>query len=109
MQIRLTLGRGSFPDWTADYVRTRLAFALGRFAPRLASVVVRIDDLNGPRGGEDTRCTIRVRMKGRDEFVVHDTATDARQCVDRAADRMQQLVARVVDRIRDPMRRRAVR
>jgi ribosome-associated translation inhibitor RaiA len=100
MRIRTSIGRGAFPEEIEEYVRHRFAFALGRFGPRLADVFVRLEDLNGPRGGADKRCTVRVRVQGGGALIVEDTATEARACVDRAADRLHHTVARKMERIR---------
>jgi len=47
---------GQWPRETVDLARTRLEFALGRFAGRVRSVSVSLTDLNGPRGGLDKKC-----------------------------------------------------
>jgi putative sigma-54 modulation protein len=38
-----------------DHVRRRLAFALGRLGPAVRAVQVTLADVNGPRGGVDSR------------------------------------------------------
>nr|WP_320132140.1 HPF/RaiA family ribosome-associated protein [uncultured Holophaga sp.] len=47
-----------------DFIRERLAGALARRADQIRSVVVRLTDLNGPKGGVDKRCTIQVDLIG---------------------------------------------
>lgn len=42
-------------DALRQYVERRLRFALGRFAHRLDQLQVRLEDVNGPRGGLDQR------------------------------------------------------
>ena len=82
-----------------DQVETRLRFALGRFAERIHDVVVRLTDVNGPRGGVDKRCQVTVTLKrSRRQVVVADLAPDIRVAVDRASDRLGRTVAREVER-----------
>jgi putative sigma-54 modulation protein len=43
------------------YVRRRVEFALDRFEDRIRVVTVRIEDMNGPRGGRDMQCKVSVK------------------------------------------------
>lgn len=58
---------------------------LARFAPELDTVIVRIDDVNGPRGGLDKHCRVVARgtalsatasERGIDAYVVVATAVE---------------------------------
>ena len=42
----------------------RVRFALGSTSGRVRSVVMRLADQNGPRGGADKRCTIQANLTG---------------------------------------------
>jgi len=44
----------------AEHVRRRAGFSLDRIAGRLRRVVVRFEDLNGPRGGVDKACFVEL-------------------------------------------------
>jgi ribosomal subunit interface protein len=46
------------------YVERRLAFALDRHAERVARVRVTLEDVNGPKGGDDKRCRVDVQLRG---------------------------------------------
>jgi putative sigma-54 modulation protein len=60
MKISLRI-RGASPDKDlSEHVRNRAELALGRFSNRIASVVVRLEDMNGPKGGIDKRCSIEL-------------------------------------------------
>ena len=43
-------------------IQRRLGFALGRFGDVIRRIDVRVSDANGPRGGEDKLCRIRVQL-----------------------------------------------
>src|SRR5690606_30873617 len=47
-----------------DYVRQKLAARLAPFGKRVERASVRIEDVNGPRGGIDKRCRIKVVLSG---------------------------------------------
>ncbi len=45
-------------------IRQQLGRQLGKFAPSIERVSVRVDDVNGPRGGVDQLCRIKVVLSG---------------------------------------------
>jgi hypothetical protein len=75
-----------------DYIERRLLFALGRFGSRIRRVMVRLEDMNGPRGGLDKRCHIEVRMSGRSVLVVDVRDVELEPAVSRAAERIARRV-----------------
>lgn len=104
MRIRVRGGGLELTDALRDHVERRLLFALGRFGRRVAAVSVRIEDVNGPRGGADKRCLMAVRLNPRGEVVVEKTDSDLYAAVDRAAGRLGEGVARDLARWRPPFR-----
>lgn len=91
----------SWPGASIAVARTRLEFALGRFAGRVRSLTVRLTDVNGPRGGPDKRCLIAVRLtRPRHVIVIDDVDADHNAVVSRAAERASRAVARAVQSAR---------
>lgn len=80
------------------HVHRRLGFALGRFSDRIQVVRVMLGDENGPKGGLDKTCRIRVNLRGQNEIVVEQVDSDVYAAIDRAADRVGRTVARQLDR-----------
>lgn len=76
------------------HAQRRLDFALARFRPHLGWVYMRLTDDNGPRGGVDKRCQVRVRLPGLPRVVINELADDLYAAIDRAADRAGRTVAR---------------
>lgn len=77
-----------------QHAQRRLDFALSRFRPHLGWVYMRLTDENGPRGGIDKRCQVRVRMPGLPRVVINELSDDLYAAIDRAADRAGCTVAR---------------
>lgn len=77
------------------------SLALSRFEDRIGSVRVRVDDVNGPRGGVDKRCTVHVRGRGEWAVRVEQSGADLYAAIDAAADRAGHAVARAVERARE--------
>lgn len=112
MKIQIHASKISMDASVERHVSRRLHFALGRFANVVEKIDVTLADINGPKGGHDKQCRIRVRVKGVAKLVIAEvlheeliTATDL------AVDRVGRAVARAVDRrngIRVGRRRRAM-
>lgn len=70
---------------TRQHVRARLGRQLGKHALHIERVTARFEDINGPRGGVDTVCRIKVVISGRPSVVVEEHGADARIAFDQAA------------------------
>jgi hypothetical protein len=55
-------------------IATRIGAALRGIDSRLERVVVRFEDLNGPKGGDDTACRIQVALSGQRPVIVEARA-----------------------------------
>jgi ribosomal subunit interface protein len=87
-----------------SHVERRAFFALDRFEDRIERVDVRLEDANGPRGGEDKLCRVEVRLRGAPVPVrVSDRSADAASAFDRAVHRAGRAVAKAVDRERQTL------
>ncbi len=75
-------------------VERRVRYGLTRFAASVHDVHVTLDDLNGPRGGVDKVCRLRVRTGRRKPCVVEQRATSIEAAVSSAAARAARAVAR---------------
>jgi len=82
----------------------RLRFAFAAIAHRVRGVDVCLADDNGPRGGADKRCRVRVVVPGVPAVVIEDVEPDLYAAIDRAVDRAGRTAARRLDRGRDERR-----
>ncbi len=83
-----------------ELMTRRLEHALDRLSDRLGQVVVRLTDLNGPRGGEDLRCRIVAELVPTGQVVVEDVAPHPVQAITRAASRLARSIKRRTERQR---------
>ncbi|HLL87801.1 MAG TPA: HPF/RaiA family ribosome-associated protein [Tepidisphaeraceae bacterium] len=81
-------------DAILAHVRQRLAEGLSHYAPRLQGVMVRVSDVNGPRGGADKRCHIEVTLPGTGAVFVDEVHADLYRAVDRAVARLRTRLGR---------------
>jgi len=82
-----------------EHVERRLRFGMARFGARLRRVYVQLVDVNGPRGGLDTECTLRVELAHGSEVVIRELHRDAFSAVARASDRLSHAVSRRLERL----------
>ncbi len=82
-------------DATADFkqhVRGKMGLRLGKFARHIERVTVRFKDVNGPRGGVDSLCRIKVVLSGVPSVLVEELASDPLKAFDRASQRTERAV-----------------
>ena len=97
-------------DDQREYVARKLGMKLGKFASSIERVSVRVTDVNGPRGGADQRCRIKVVLSGLPSVVVERQHATREAAIDTALGATEESVRRIVGRRRmKPLRRRAAR
>ncbi|MFO0745851.1 MAG: HPF/RaiA family ribosome-associated protein [Myxococcota bacterium] len=92
------------PDGLRAHAERRAGFSLSRFADALGSVVIRLEDQNGPKGGVDKRCRVEVRGPSIGTVVVEDVASRWTAAIDRALAAAGRATARAVARLRSDVR-----
>lgn len=97
--------RGLGPE-DRDRIRRKLGIKLGKFANSIERVSVRIEDVNGPRGGVDQLCRIKVVLRGLPSVVVESRDASLNAAVDGALGSVERTVRRTLQRRRmKPLRR----
>ncbi len=84
----------SFPKMVEDWVHRRADLKLSRFADVIQEVSVTVQDVNGPRGGIDVQCIIRVKMGRAPLVIIREMAESPGKAIIRAFDRAARTVAR---------------
>lgn len=98
MNIDIRANGFALTEALREYVARRLRFTLTRADEHVRRVSVHLGDVNGPRGGRDKRCRVRVMLRDRPDVVIDDVETDLYAAIDRAANRAGRCVARCVAR-----------
>ncbi|MGH7630462.1 MAG: HPF/RaiA family ribosome-associated protein [Gemmatimonadales bacterium] len=92
------------------YIRRKLGMKLGKFAPSVERVSVRVEDVNGPRGGVDHVCRIKVVLSGLPSVVFEGRGAALETAVDRALAGVERAVRRSLQRRRmKPLKARSGR
>jgi hypothetical protein len=87
-------------DDDRGYIRRRLGEKLGRHASSIERVSVRLRDVNGPRGGVDVRCRIKVVLSDLPSIVVQKQAAAFRPALTGALAGAERAVRRALQRRR---------
>ncbi len=100
-------------DLTEDdrtYIHRKLRSKLDKFGRSIHRISVRVTDLNGPRGGVDQACSIKVVLKGLPSVVVIRRHAAIQNAIDAALHATEHAVRGVVGRRRmKPLRGRITR
>ena len=101
MQIDIQARNFLLTDAIRSHIERRLGFALSSRDEHIQRVMVRLSDINGPRGGADKCCHIQVVLIRLADVVIEDTEVDLYNAIDRAADRASRTVGRRLARHRN--------
>ncbi len=99
MQISIRSRNFSLTDALRNHASKRLRFALSRCSDHIRRVVMQLSDINGPRGGIDKRCQLRLVLDGMPDVIINDVEADMYTAIDRAADRAGRTLARKLGRL----------
>jgi len=99
MQIKIQASNFSLTRAMRTYIERRLGFALSTCYRHVNRILVRLSDINGPRGGNDKRCHLEVILPGQ-AVVVEDTEADLYDAINRASSRAGRTVMRQLRRRR---------
>ncbi len=94
MQVQLETRHVELPS----RANTRMSSRVGRVFQKFESVIHRLHltlkDVNGPRGGEDKVCLLRVELKGGGQLVVREQGESLARSIGRCLRRGIHLVSR---------------
>jgi CBS domain-containing protein len=82
------------------YIRQILGMKLGKYATSIERVSVRVEDVNGPRGGVDQVCGIKVVLSGLPSVVFQSQAVSLDAAINDALTGVERTVRRRVQRRR---------
>lgn len=89
---------------TARRAADRVLELLSGHGIHATSTGLRFTDVNGPKGGQDVRCTVTVKVAGRPAMAVTAVAASLRLAVDGALAKLERRLARMRESTRDARR-----
>ncbi|MCK5666938.1 MAG: HPF/RaiA family ribosome-associated protein [Thiotrichaceae bacterium] len=98
MQIDIQARHFSLTESLRNHAERRLRFTLTSFDDYIFKLLMRLSDINGPRGGKDKRCHLQVILTGLPDIIIEDTEADLYIAIDRAVSRAGRSVKRKIDR-----------
>lgn len=98
MDVRIVAQEFSLTASLREYLHRRLGFAFAWARHHMPRIVIRLRDLNGPRGGRDKLCQVSVQIPGLPGHVVRDVQEDMYAAIDRAIKRAAHSAARTAAR-----------
>jgi putative sigma-54 modulation protein len=101
-------GDHTFSRDAEEFIANRCESAFDRFQSAIREIRVNVRDENGPRGGDDIRCTIHILMAGLADVIVHELSVTLQSAVGEAIDRAAYQVSRRLGRHKHDVRRLAV-
>lgn len=105
MQLVIRATNVPVSDPIREHISRRVLSAAKRFARRLSTITVVLEDINGPRGGVDKTCRIEAGMSNAGEpLIITERSDDLYGAIDLATGKFKQALGRRVER-RKPRRR----
>ncbi len=101
MQLKVHGQNIELTEAISSHVTTRFNNALDQHERRVGDVRVRLEDVNGPKGGVDMRCHATIHLRPRGTVVVEDVEDDLYAAISLAADRAKNVVGRMIARRRE--------
>jgi putative sigma-54 modulation protein len=86
-------------DAMSTHVQSRFSAALHQH-PQVGDVTVRLQDLNGPKGGVDMRCQATIHLRRGKPIIVEHVEDDMYAAISVAADRAKDVVTRQLEKRR---------
>jgi putative sigma-54 modulation protein len=102
MRIQVLADGFELTDGIRAHAHKRLQYAIGWAHEHVELAHMRLFDLNGPKGGQDKCCRIRIDCRrGAGDLTIEETQPDLYVAIDRAADRARRNLSRHLERQRE--------
>lgn len=78
----------------SEFVKKRLDYQLRHGETHIKRLIVRLSDINGPKGGRDKRCHLELNLDDFQDVVIEDTQAELYAAISRASERAGRTLAR---------------
>lgn len=98
MKTEIKSHRTSLSAEDRDWIERRIHFGFDRFAPRIRCLTLQLTDLNGPKGGIDQLCDVRISMLSANSIFASAKAASLHEATRMALDRAERSLSRSLKR-----------
>ena len=77
-----------------EHTHRRVRGVLERYSERVKRVVVRMGDINGPRGGQDKYCEMQIHLKDAKPVMIRESGSDLYSVITRATTRVRKTIGK---------------
>ncbi len=82
-----------------DYTDSRIRLVLGLYRDKIRRTDIFLTNVNGPKGGEDMMCKIKIEPDGHSPIIAQETANDMYNAINICSHRIKRAVGRRFDRV----------
>jgi putative sigma-54 modulation protein len=100
MRVLCTAKGFSLTEGLESQVHERIRFDLDRFTHLVRSIRVLLADENGPKGGQDKRCTVELQLSSGGRIVRKSVASDAYAAIGATFQRIERALVALSERQR---------
>ncbi len=104
MQLDIQSRGFSLSEALTAYVKRRLISSLSAHDQHVQRILIRLSDINGPRGGIDKCCLFHIELAGTSAVTVRETSADMYAAIDMASIRLGHSVGRRLRKFRHSKR-----
>jgi putative sigma-54 modulation protein len=101
MQVDLRANGIELSESLREHTLRCLSFGLDWANKDVDRVVITLSDTNGPRGGNDKRCQLRIPLPRMRDVVIEEIASDLQVAITRSVDRAARSLERRLSRQRE--------
>lgn len=101
MDLRIHGHHVEITDSIRGHIESAFDAALGQHERWIMEITVRLEDVNGPKGGVDKRCLAEIHVKPSGTVVLEEKQEDLYAAINVVADRAKQVVGRKIAKTRE--------
>ena len=98
MKFNVTDKQNLLGSAAVDRIQSRTLSLLSKFGDRIKSIDLKVEDVNGPRGGIDKLCRVMVKLKRKADVVITSQDQKLSRAISAAIERASRSVNRQIDR-----------
>lgn len=107
MNINLQARDFHLTDSLESKIRQKMNILLSRFDHKIRTTRVVLSDINGPKGGKDKRCIIKIEVHNFKTIVIDEVTDNMHESISRGSQQAKRAIAKLVDKSRGKKRERS--